>query len=237
VSKEAPYKEAMSTLTLPMASPKSLKRSFDNANLENLLPNPQALQDKYEQPATMLTNEMPADQGHDASPSVDSSRLSSPAPSHASSSAVRDAALQVTQLPTASAPTSKKHKLTFTEKEARRVGKDFKDRERAVEKARKEQEKGIRDRLKAEEKSKKEEEKRAKEIERETKRLRNEEEKNKKARVDLPPILGDWLYLLTFPSHNSVSTLSSLYLPCLMMALETPQRAMGKVPRAAAVAR
>jgi len=204
VSKNALRKEAMSTLTLPMASPKSLKRSFGDANLENFPPKPQAVPENLEQPAAVPMTEMPVDQGHDHAPSVDSSRLSSPAPSHASSSAVRDATVQALQHSTVSAPTSKKFKLTFAEKEVKRIEKEFKDREKAEEKARKEQEKEIRDRQKVEEKAKKEEEKRTKDLERETKRLiqeeknkvkeeekrkrdeekaRKEEEKNKKARV------------------------------------------------------
>jgi len=204
VSKNGPPKEVMSTLTLPMTSPKSLKRSFDDANLENLPRNPLVIPENHEGPSAMLMTKMPADQGNDPAPSVDSSRLSSPAPSHASSSAVRDATVQALQHSTASAPTSKNPKLTFAEKEVKRMEKEFKDREKAEEKARKEQEKETRDRQKVEEKAKKEEEKRTKDLERETKRLiqeeknnvkeeekrkrdeekaRKEEEKNKKAKV------------------------------------------------------
>jgi len=204
VSKNALRKEAMSTLTLPLASPKSLKRSFDDANLENFPPEPQVGPENYEQPAVVPMTEMPADQGDDHAPSVDSSRLSSPAPSHASSSAVRDATVSALQHSTVSAPTSKKPKLTFAEKEVKRMEKEFKDREKAEEKARKEQEKETRDRQKVEEKAKKDEEKRSKDLERETKRLiqeekhkvkeeekrkrdeekaRKEEEKNKKVKV------------------------------------------------------
>lgn len=201
VSKNAPTKEAMSALTLPMTSPKSLKRSFDDANLENL---PLVIQKNYQGPSAMLTTKMPADQGDDPAPSVDSSGLSSPAPSHASSPAVRDPSTQITQQPIALAPKSKKSKLTFAEKEAGRAEKEVKDRERVEEKARKEQEKETRDRQKVEEKAKREDERRAKDIERDTKRLiqeeknrfkeeekkkrdeekaRKEEEKNKKAKV------------------------------------------------------
>lgn len=187
-----------------MTSPKSLKRSFDDANLENLPPNPLVIQRNYEESSAMLMTKIPADQGDDPAPSVDSSRLSSPAPSHASSSAIRDPIMQITQQSTASAPNSKKLKLTFVEKEARRAEKEVKDRERVEEKARKEQEKEKRDRQKVEEKAKKEDERRAKDLERDTKRLiqeeknrfkeeekrkrdeekaRKEEEKNKKAKV------------------------------------------------------
>lgn len=194
----------MSTLTFPMTSPKSLKRSFDDANLDNLSPNPPVLQENDEGPSAMLTTKMPADQGDDPTPSVDSSRLSSPGPSHASSSVLKDPITQIPQQPKASAPTSKKPKLTHAEKEARRLEKEVKDWERVEEKARKEHEKETRDRQKVEEKAKKEEEKRAKDFEKDTKRLiqeeknkvkeeekrkrdeekaRKEEEKNKKANV------------------------------------------------------
>lgn len=78
--------------------------------------------------------------------------------------------------------TAKKAKLTFAEKEARRVEKEFKDREKAEEKARKEAEKakkdedkGRKDVEKEAEKAKREEEKKLKEIEKEEKRIAKEE--------------------------------------------------------------
>lgn len=168
----------MSTLALPMTSPKSLKRSFDDANLDNLSPNPPVMQENDKGPTAILMTKMPADQGDDPAPSVDSSGLSSPGPSHASSSVLRDRTMQIPQQPKALAPTSKKPRLTFAEKEARRVEKEVKDRERVEEKARKEHEKETRDRQKVEDKAKKEEEKRAKDFEKDTKRL-VQEEKNK----------------------------------------------------------
>ena len=212
----------MSTLTLPMTSPKSLKRSFDDANLDNLPPNPSVIDDG---PSAFLMTKMPVDQGNDPAPSIDSSRLSSPAPSHASSSAVRDSITQIIQQPTTSAPNSKRPKLTFAEKEARRAEKEVKDRDRIEEKARKEQEKETRDRQKVEEKAKKEEEKRAKDLERDTKRLmqeeknkvkeeekrkrdeekaRKEEEKNKKAKVRRCHQFWVHELLLIVASHNYV---------------------------------
>ena len=196
----------MSTLTLPMASPKLLKRSFDDADLGSSQSNFKTPQQIYEQPGTIQKTEMSGDQRGDAAPSVDSSRLSSPAPSHASSSAVRDATMQAPQNAIASGPTTKRPKLTFAEKEAKRIEKEFKDREKAEEKARKEQEKENKDRQKAEEKAKKEEERRAKGLEKEVRRLAQEEknktkeeekrkkdeekakkdeEKNKKAKVEI----------------------------------------------------
>ncbi|KAK4690573.1 hypothetical protein P7C71_g6245, partial [Lecanoromycetidae sp. Uapishka_2] len=77
---------------------------------------------------------------------------------------------------------SKKSKLTFAEKETRRIEKEFKDREKAEEKVRKELEKAKRDEEKAKkdaekevEKARREEEKKLKEAEKEEKRLAKEE--------------------------------------------------------------
>ena len=199
----------MSTIILPMASPKSLKRSFEDTGLGEPYLDQQTAQRAYEQPSTIIGSEIVLEVGVDAASSADSSRLTSPAPSYASSSAVRDVNAQTPQgNTTPSAGTSKKRaKLTFAEKEARRMEKETKDREKAEEKIRKEQEKEIRDRQKAEEKAKKEEEKRAKDLEREARRLiqeektrikeeekrkkdeekaKKEEEKNKKAKVNTP---------------------------------------------------
>ena len=199
----------MSTIILPMASPKSLKRGFKDTGLGESYLDKQTPQQTYEQSSTVVGSEMAPDPGVDVASSADSSRLTSPAPSHASSSAVRDVNAQIPQgNTTPSTGTSKKKtKLTFAEKEVRRMEKETKDREKAEEKIRKEQEKEIRDRQKAEEKAKKEEEKRAKDLEKEARRLvqeektrikeeekrkkdeekaKKEEEKNKKAKVTTP---------------------------------------------------
>lgn len=209
MSKKTSNKRAMSTLLLPMASPKSLKRTFDDANLGSLPMDLTTSPQSYRQPAAVPNAEIPTDQRDDTAISVDSSRLSSPAPSQTSSSAGRGVVAQVSQLPSGSAANSKRPKLTFIEKELKRIEKESKDREKAEEKARKEQEKELRDRQKADDKAKKEEERRAKDLEREVKRLvqeeknkikeeekaRKEEEKNKKARVR-SALIGRWLMFL-----------------------------------------
>lgn len=85
-------------------------------------------------------------------------------------------------------PPAKKPKLTFAEKEAKRIEKEFRDEERKREREKKENEKHVlleekrkRDRERDEEKRKKEaekeEEKRRKDLEREVERKRKEEEK------------------------------------------------------------
>ena len=203
----------MSTIILPMASPKSLKRSFEDTGLGESYLDQQTPQQTYEQPSTVIGSEMAPDPGVDVASSAASSRLTSPAPSYASSSAVRDVKTHILPgNPTPINSTSKKRtKSTFAEKEARKMEKETKDREKADEKIRKEQVKEIRDRQKVEEQAKKEEEKRAKVLEKEARRLvqeektrikeeekkrkdeekaKKEEEKNKKAKVNIPAIFN-----------------------------------------------
>ena len=79
---------------------------------------------------------------------------------------------------TVTQPPAKKAKLTFAEKEARRVEKEFRDRQKAEEKAKKDEEK-------AKKEAKREEEKRVKEAEKEEKLRAREEEKRLKLEEQL----------------------------------------------------
>jgi chromatin assembly factor 1 subunit A len=76
-----------------------------------------------------------------------------------------------------SAPPLKKTKLTFAEKEARRIEKEFKDRQKAEEKARKEAERQAHAEEKARKEAEKEAERKKREAEREEKRVAQEAEK------------------------------------------------------------
>ena len=179
----------MSTAVLAMASPNSLKRTYEEAELE---PERSAYCSDHQQPAPTPPE-----------PTTINLPLSIP---HSSPSAgpptVGGDICNTFGAPVDSAP--KKTKLTFAEKESKRVEKEVKDRQKAEERAKKEDErlkrekeraereeerlkkveekrvkdeekrkaKEERDRLKEEEKAKKDEEKQKK-----------EEEKNKKARV------------------------------------------------------
>lgn len=178
-----------------MASPRSLKRTCDEAGLEEPIREHQA--------------------------SIPSSRQASPVPSAglqkpvssqpigdvqpSTSSVPTDSSILATALPnTLPKSKTKKPRLTFEEKEALRIEKEFKDRQKAEDKARKEEEKAKKEaekeaveRQKAQDKARKEEEKRLKEVEKEEKRKakeeqarikleekkQKEEESNKKARV------------------------------------------------------
>jgi chromatin assembly factor 1 subunit A len=77
-------------------------------------------------------------------------------------------------------PPAKKAKLTFAEKEARRIEKEFKDQQKAEEKARKEAERAAHAEEKARKEAEKEAERKKKEEEREAKRAAQEAEKTAK---------------------------------------------------------
>ena len=113
-------------------------------------------------------------------------RASSPSPSCSSLSSVPTPSLSTPANPSEQPP-AKRRKLTFVEKEARRLEREASERKRQGEKTRKEVEKEIKDRQRAEDRAKKEEEKREKDLEKEKRRLvkeekdkEREEEKRKK---------------------------------------------------------
>ncbi len=196
----------MSTLTLGMASPNALKRTYAEAGLDHQTYNqssPAAIQSLATPPAFASTQSCTSSQNPLA-------------PQH-SSTASEGFNSAGGMIPPESAPTAtseppiKKAKLTFAEKEVKRIEKEFKDRQKAEEKAkreeektRKEEERAQREAEKEAEKARREEDKRAKDAEKEEKRRvkeeqarmrqeekklkederqKKEEEKNKKARV------------------------------------------------------
>ena len=121
-----------------------------------------------------LTDAGSATPSRDPSPSLDHLPTTSDAPPASAFAAMNGSA----------PPPPKKAKLTFQEKEMKRIHKEIKDKERAEEKARKETEKARKDAEKqahADEKAKKDAEKEAerkkKEAEKEEKRLAQEAEK------------------------------------------------------------
>lgn len=191
----------MSTIVVPMASPNSLKRRYDDAALDE---SPNKTQELHAPAAEFTASNLPSSPHNQGSLSV------FPGTIHNESSPLRPAAQEsaIHALPGSAAPATekanKKSKLTYAEKEARRIEKEFKDKQRAEELAKKEEEKlqkekekaeREKDRLaKAEEKRLKEEEKKKAKDEKdrlreeekakkEEERQKKEEEKIKKARV------------------------------------------------------
>ena len=162
----------MSTLVISMSSPKSLKRSYDEATLQDDLP-------EHAQNSTAPV----------ISPRL--TRLPSSPPSPSSQLALKAEptikAASPEQSTKSAGSAAKRAKLTFAEKEARRIEKEFKDRQKAEERAKKDEEKAQREKekvAKEEERVKRAEEKKAKDVERrkvkEEKDRTREEEKVKK---------------------------------------------------------
>lgn len=151
----------MSTVALPMASPKSLKRTYADAGLEG------SLRDCSISPASSVSIPIPSIEDTKEIACSQASTTSSatdalPAPSN-SAPLIADG---VTPVSVATVnPPSKRTKLTATEKESRKLEKEAKAREKAKKEGEKE-----------EERAKKEDEKRAKEFAREEKRKAKEEQ-------------------------------------------------------------
>ena len=190
------------TLTLGMASPNALKRTYAEAGLDHPTydqSSPAHFQDVATPPAFASTQSCTSSQNPLA-----------PQHSGTASGDFNSAGgiIHPENPPTAtSEPLVKKAKLTFAEKEVKRIEKEFKDRQKAEEKTKREEEKAKKEeeRVRKEaEKARREEDKRAKDAEREEKRRfkeeqarirqeekkqkederqKKEEEKNKKARV------------------------------------------------------
>ena len=113
------------------------------------------------------------------SPSKGAVRAPSPSPSCSSLSTLPTPSFG-TPSNTTNQPPAKRRKLTFAEKESRRLEKEASEQRKAEEKAQKEAEKEVKDRQKAEERAKKEEEKRQRDIEKEQRRLVKEEKDKEK---------------------------------------------------------
>ena len=195
----------MSTLTLVMASPDALKRTYTEAGLDHSTydqNSPTNFQCLAVPPAFASTQSCTSSQDPLAPPQSSTPEGFNSADGHIPSE----------NAPTAtSEPPVKKAKLTFAEKEVKRIEKEFKDRQKAEEKAKRDEEKAKKEEERARkeaekeaEKAKREEDKRAKDAEKEEKRKakeelarirqeekkqkederqKKEEDKNKKARV------------------------------------------------------
>ena len=201
----------MSTLTLGMASPNALKRTYAEAGLDH---------PTYDQSSQAHFQSLATPSAFESSQSCTSSQ-NPLAPQHSSTASEgfnsADADIPPENTPIAtSEPAVKKAKLTFAEKEVKRIEKELKDRQKAEERAKREEEKAKKEeervRKEAEkeaEKARREEDRRAKDAEREEKRRvkeeqarmrqedkkqkederqKKEEEKNKKARVRIRDI-------------------------------------------------
>ena len=174
----------MSILTPPMSSPASLKRSFAETGLDRDLEN------QTTPIANALTQPSRSSQACSPSPSPASRAVpTSSVTFNPSTAAVPSPCSAITD------KSDKRAKLTFAEKEARRIEKQFKEqqkmaetRKKEEEKARKDEERRARDVEKEERKKLKEGQAKAKEVERQKKleeKQKAEEEKDKKARVFL----------------------------------------------------
>ena len=192
----------MSTIVIPMASPNSLKRRYEDASLDE---SPNKKQELHATSAEFAaSNHPPSSPQKQGSFSVFAGTTQNQPPP------LRPAAQETAMhtLADSAAPAidkaNKRPKLTFAEKEARRIEKEFKDKQRAEELAKKEEERLQKEKEKAErekERLAKAEERRLKEEERkkakdekdrvreeekakkEEERQKKEEEKSKKARV------------------------------------------------------
>ncbi|KAI4147704.1 MAG: hypothetical protein L6R39_003028 [Caloplaca ligustica] len=182
----------MDILTLPMSSPRSLKRSLSDAGLET------PSMDNVGDSVAMVSQETsaPSMEPSPASPS-NSTINSAPAPSSTTpqTSSTSNVPQPPRTIPLHETNAAKKRpKLTASEKEAKRLEKEAKEKEKeakekgkAEQKAKKEEEKLRKEKEKEEdrirkeqEKARKDEDKRAKDAEKEKKRLEKDEEKRKK---------------------------------------------------------
>ena len=154
-----------------MASPKSLKRSFYKTDLGNSQCNEQAPQHDHDQPDATPIMEMFQNQNDLEAPSIESSRLSSPAPSYSSSSAARDVYVQTASIASAPNTTPKKPKLISAEKDVHSISKEAGQYDLAQEKSKRENLWENRDRQRTEEKAKKDEEKRIRDLEKAAKQI------------------------------------------------------------------
>ncbi|MCJ1258580.1 hypothetical protein MMC24_006413 [Lignoscripta atroalba] len=171
-----------------MASPSSLKRSLDDAGLDDLL---QASTDSGIADTSRPTSLPPSHVSANCASSLahpSRSRETSPPPSSTGSITRDDSAPPLKIGAQATVNASKRRKVTATEKEAKRLEKQEKDGQRAKEKAKKLEEKRVKDVEKEEKKKAKEaerhlkdEEKRKREVERKAK----EDEKAKKEKSQL----------------------------------------------------
>ena len=181
----------LSVLTPPMSSPVSLKRSFAEAGLH------EDLRKQSTPTANAPTQHPRSSQACSPSPSPSSRALTT-------SSVAGDpcTAAVPSPCPVIAERSDKRAKLSFAEKEARRVEKQFKEQQKIEEtrkkeekkakkweeKARKDEERRARDVEKEERKKLKEGQAKAKEVEKQKKleeKQKAEEEKDKKARVFL----------------------------------------------------
>ena len=168
----------MTTLTFPMSSPNTLKRTFAETGFEDST-SPQDLASTFQ--ATFTPCSTASTNGNAHNPPSNQA----PQTSHVSSSpampddlAPSTAAAIFGDPSITPQPPAKRVKLTFAEKEARKVEKELKDRQKAEEKAKKDEEKAHRE-------AKREEDRRFKEAEKEEKLRAREEEKKIKLEEQL----------------------------------------------------
>jgi chromatin assembly factor 1 subunit A len=113
----------------------------------------------------------------DAGSVTPSLRDGSPIPNSSAPTEASPSKSAFTAMHGTSAPPPKRAKLTFAEKEAKRIEKEFRDQERAAEKAKKDAERQAHAEEKARKDAEKEAERKKKEAEKEEKRLAQEAEK------------------------------------------------------------
>ena len=168
----------MTTLALLMSSPNTSKRTFAETGFEDST-RPQDLPSTFQATVTPCSTASTYGNAHSppSNQAPQTSRVSS-SPPMPDDSAPSTAAATFEDPSIAPQPPAKRVKLTFAEKEARRVEKELKDRQKAEEKAKKDEEKAHRE-------AKREEERRFKEAEKEEKLRAREEEKKMKLEEQL----------------------------------------------------
>ena len=170
----------MTTLAPPMASPNALKRSSEEAGLDVTATGQHGIVDFT---SSQLPRAEPGSYQEDDSGALAarSSRASSLTASN-TDSLLREVSIPPTapNQPATSPP--KRRKLTFAEKESKRLEKEAKDLKKAQEKAKKDEEKRLKDEEAKEQKRKKEEEKdERRKIREAEKQVKEEERKRKEA--------------------------------------------------------
>ncbi|KAL8789340.1 MAG: hypothetical protein Q9195_006867 [Heterodermia aff. obscurata] len=161
-----------------MATPSPRKRSYADADLDVLAGLEEMVHRELQSvQISPQPQNLPQSSSRSSNQSHDAAQIASPSPSTSTLSTAPD--VSPVKFPIANTSIenpSKRQKLTFAEKKARRLEKEAEMRQKAEIRARKDEEKQLRDRQRVEEKALKEEKRQAVLIEREEKRKAREEQ-------------------------------------------------------------
>ena len=219
----------MTTLAYTMGSTKSLKRSYDEAGLNEPTPVLPMIS-----VAPVITQREPQSVAFTVSDVPGANPISYDSASRT------PGGLRLDEASVTATASEKEGKQNVEEKQSKRIEKELKTREKALEKAKREEEKKAKDAAKEQDKTRKEEERKVKEAEREKKRKlkeqqarskmeerrvkeeakkKQEEEKNKKSRVCTSYHRQAIEKVLNVDRTSCVSTLSLPSLHCRTVPL------------------